>query len=108
LRDICRWHVQEFAYFLARLKSIPEGHGTLLDHCCVLYVHEHAEANIHKNNGLIAILAGHTNRLVTGRHTKVTGTLGDLYLAVANDVLDAGLESFPTVEGKLSGIIRST
>ena len=35
----------------AKLKSIPEGDGTLLDHCCLLYVHEHAEANPHKNTG---------------------------------------------------------
>ena len=104
MRDICRWHVQEFAYFIARLKSIPEGRGTLLDHCCLLYLHEHAEANLHKNNGLVAILAGHTNRLVTGRHTKVTGTVGDLYLSVANDVLGASLESFPTAASKLAGI----
>ena len=45
LRDINRWHVEEFAYLLAKLKSIPEGDGTLLDHTCVLFVHEHAEAN---------------------------------------------------------------
>ncbi len=51
LRDICRWHVEEFAYLVAKLKSIPEGDGTLLDHSCLVYVHEHAEANPHKNTG---------------------------------------------------------
>ena len=35
MRDICRWHVEEFAYLLGKLKSIPEGDGTLLDHTCV-------------------------------------------------------------------------
>ena len=59
MRDICRWHVEEFAYLVAKLKSTPEGDGTLLDHCCLLYVHEHAEANDHKNNGLACIVAGH-------------------------------------------------
>src|SRR2546425_3851133 len=29
MRDICRWHIEEFAYLLAKLKSIPEGDGTL-------------------------------------------------------------------------------
>ena len=52
LRDICRWHVEEFAYLLAKLKSIPEGDGTLLDHTLLVYVHEHAEANSHKTSGL--------------------------------------------------------
>jgi hypothetical protein len=103
LRDICRWHVEEFAYFMARLKAIPEGDGSLLDHCCLLFLHEHAEANIHKNNGMVAITAGH-KRLATGKHTKVTGTVGDLYLAVANDVMQAGLEGFPTGDAKLARI----
>ena len=89
---------------LAKLKSIPEGDGTLLDHCCLLYVHEHAEANPHKNNGLVAIVAGHTKKLVTGTHTKVQGTLGDLYLAIANDVMGVGLESFPTASRRLEGL----
>ena len=31
LRDICRWHVEEFAYLVSKLKSIPEGDRTLLD-----------------------------------------------------------------------------
>jgi len=105
MRDICRWHVEEFAYLLAKLKSVREGDGTLLDHCCLLYIHEHAEANIHKNNGLVAIVAGHTNRLITGRHSKVTGAMGDLYLAVANDILGVGLESFPTAGRKLQGLV---
>jgi hypothetical protein len=104
LRDICRWHVEEFAYFVARLNAIPEGDGTLLDHCCLLYLHEHAEANIHKNNGMVAIAAGH-KRLATGMHTKVTGTVGDLYLALANGILDAGIGSFPTADSALPGVL---
>ncbi|HZO51593.1 MAG TPA: DUF1552 domain-containing protein [Bryobacteraceae bacterium] len=104
LRDICRWHVQEFAYLLAKLKSIPEGDGTLLDHTCLLYVHEHAEANPHKNNGLPAILAGYNKRLKGGLHTKAAGTLGDLYLTVANDILDAGIYNFPTGRKALPGL----
>jgi hypothetical protein len=103
LRDICRWHVEEFAYLIARLKSIPEGGGSLLDHCCLLFIHEHAEANVHKNNGLVAVLAGH-KRLVKGTHTKTTGTMGELYLAAANGALDAGLDRFPTANKPLDGI----
>jgi hypothetical protein len=103
LRDICRWHVEEFAYLIARLKSIPEGGGSLLDHCCLLFIHEHAEANVHKNNGLVAVLAGH-KRLVKGTHTKTTGTMGELYLAAANGALDAGLDRFPTANKALDGI----
>jgi hypothetical protein len=105
LRDICRWHVEEFAYLLAKLKATPEGDGTLLDHTCLLYAHEHAEANPHKNNGLAMIAAGHTGRLVTGRHSFMTGTVGDFYLALADGVMNADLGTFPTARRPLSGIV---
>jgi hypothetical protein len=105
LRDICRWHVEEFAYLLGRLKSTPEGDGTLLDHCCLVYVHEHAEANPHKNNGLGMIVAGHAGRLATGMHTETTGTIGDLYTTLADEVLHAGVGSFPTFNRKLTEVL---
>jgi hypothetical protein len=104
LRDICRWHTEEFAYVLAKLKSIREGDGTLLDRCCLAFIHEHAEANIHKNNGLVAVVAGH-KRLIKGAHTKTTGTMGDLYLVLANGVLNAGIERFPTANRQLDEIL---
>jgi hypothetical protein len=105
LRDICRWHVDEFAYFLGRLKATPEGEGTLLDNTAILFVHEHAEANAHKNNNLAAILAGHAGKMKTGMHTRTTGTLGDLYLTVAEEVLGARIGTFPTAERKLTEIV---
>ena len=105
LRDICRWHVEEFAYLIGKLKSVPEGDGTLLDHCCLLYIHEHAEANPHKNNGLAAIVAGHAGKISTGRHSKVAGTMGDLFLTLANGVMQAGLSGFPTAGQTLPDVV---
>jgi hypothetical protein len=106
MRDICRWHVEEFAYLLGKLRSIPEGDGTLLDRTALLFVHEHAEANDHKNNGLSVILAGFHGNLATGTHTRTTGTVADLYLTVADDVMGAGIGKFPTAERKLSDLVR--
>ncbi len=106
LRDICKWHVEEFAYLMARLESTPEGDGTLLDNTVLLFVHEHAEANSHKNNGLAAVLAGNAGRkLALGRHSKVTGTVGDLYLTLADEVLGASLGKFPTATKRMSEIL---
>jgi hypothetical protein len=106
LRDICRWHVEEFAYLMNRLRATPEGDGTLLDNTVLLFVHEHAEANSHKNNGLAAIVAGNAGkRLALGQHSKVTGTVGDLYLTVADEVVQANLGKFPTASKKMSEIL---
>jgi len=106
MRDICRWHVEEFAYLVNRLKSIPEGDGTLLDNTCVMFAHEHAEANPHKDNGLALILAGHAGGMKTGLHSKMRHTIGDLYVTVAEEVLKVRLEkAFPTAEKKMSGVV---
>lgn len=101
MRDICRWHVEEFAYLLGKLKATPEGDSNLLERTSLLFVHEHAEANDHKNNGLSVIVAGHAGGLVGGTHTRSTGTIGDLYLAIANKAMKAGLPSFPTASREL-------
>jgi hypothetical protein len=105
LRDICRWHVEEFAYLVGKLKSMPEGEGTLLDNCCLVFAHEHAEANAHKNNNLAVILAGHAGNMKTGLHTRTTGTMGDLYVTLADEALQADIKKFPTAEKKLSEIV---
>jgi len=105
LRDICRWHVEEFAYLVSRLESVPEGDGTLFDHTALVYVHEHAEANPHKNNGLAMIIAGVSPKLARGSYTKVEGTIGDAYLTVADQIVGAGIEKFPTGTRKISAIL---
>src|SRR5207237_8735195 len=74
LRDICRWHVEEFAYLVGRLKATPEGDGNLLDHTLLVFVHEDAVANAQQNNNLAVIVAGHPGAVKTGLHTRTTGT----------------------------------
>jgi hypothetical protein len=105
LRDICRWHVEEFAYLLAKLKSIPEGAGTVLDNTVLVFVHEHAEAGPHKSNGMIALLAGSKDKLALGRHIKITGTVGDLYQTLAGSVLGASGVKIPTASRPLTEIL---
>jgi Protein of unknown function (DUF1552) len=105
LRDICKWHVEEFAYLIAKLESVSEGDGTLFDHTSLVYVHEHAEANPHKNSGLAMIVAGGSNRIAKGAHTRITGTVGDVYLTLADEVLGAGIGKFPTATKKIGALL---
>jgi len=105
LRDICRWHVEEFAYLVAKLKSIPEGDRTLLDNTALMYVHEHAEAGPHKTSGMIALVAGSKEKLTLGRHTKIAGTIGDLYTTLFDGVMGASLGKMPTATRQLSEIL---
>ena len=104
LRDINRWHVEEFAYLVSKLKATPEGEKTLLDSTCLVMVHEHAEANAHKNSGLAVIVAGGQNTQ-RGIHSRMTGTIGDLYLTLADEALGASIRKFPTADKKLTGVV---
>jgi hypothetical protein len=55
--------------------------------------------------GLGLIVAGHAGGLVIGRHSKVTGTVGNLTLA--NKAMGANLNSFPTAEKILPGVVET-
>jgi len=50
------------------------------------------------------MVAGHAGGLKTGLHTRTTGTVAELYLAVANKAMSAGLTSFPSAGKELSGV----
>jgi hypothetical protein len=104
LRDICRWHVEEFAYLLERMKSIPEGDGNMLDHTCAVFMHEHAEANSHKCNGLAILLAGGAGKMKTGLHSKSHNGIGDVYKTIAEEILKTPID-FPTSQEKMSAIV---
>jgi len=105
LRDICRWHVSEFAYLVAKLKSIPEGAGTVLDNTALMYVHEHAEAGPHKTSGMIALIAGSKDKLKLGQHTKIAGTIGDLYQTMFDGVMGVNFGKVATANRQLSEIL---
>lgn len=104
MRDICRWHVEEFAYLLERMKSIPEGDGNLLDHTCAVFMHEHAEANVHKCNGLAILVAGGAGKMKTGIHTKSHNGIGDVYLTIAEEILKTKID-FPTAQEKMTALV---
>ena len=52
------WYMEEWAYFLGKLKSIKEGQSTLLDHCLVAYGSTGGSINAHDNHHLPVMLAG--------------------------------------------------
>ncbi len=73
IAKINTYHIEQLAYFLNRLKSIPEGDGTLLDHSMILYGSGISDGNAHNNENLPVILAGGGGGTIdTGRHIKVT------------------------------------
>jgi hypothetical protein len=83
---INRYHVQMLGYFLQKLKAMPDGDGTLLDHSLILYGTNMGNSNQHQHYDVPYILAGGAGgRLSGGRHlaypTKTVPT-GNLLLSV--------------------------
>ncbi|MCA9167653.1 MAG: DUF1552 domain-containing protein [Planctomycetales bacterium] len=71
IRRINTHHVEQFAYFLERLKAIPEGDGTLLDQCMIVYGSGISDGNRHNNENLPVLLAGKGGgTLDSGRHIR--------------------------------------
>lgn len=67
-----QYQTEQFARFLTKLKSIPDGNGTLLDHSMVLFGSGMANANAHTNLNLPVILAG--GGFKHGEHRVYPGT----------------------------------
>jgi hypothetical protein len=66
---INRWHSEQLAYFLDKLRSVREGERTLLDNSMVLFGSSMSDGNRHDPNNLPIVLAGRAGgKLDTGRH----------------------------------------
>jgi hypothetical protein len=108
LRLINRMHVSQFAYLVERLKATPEGNGSLLDQCMVVYGSGISDGDRHDHEDLPVLLAGRGGgTLNPGRHVRYPrGTpLCNLYLAMlgrlgvpANSLGD-GTGRLPSLEG---------
>ena len=67
--QINTFHIELFARYLGKLKSIPDGDGSLLDHSLVVYGSGISDGNRHTHEDLPVLLAGRAGgRLRTGRH----------------------------------------
>jgi hypothetical protein len=85
IKKINRFHIEQFSYLLGRLKSIPEGDGSLLDRCQIVYGSGIGDGNAHNHDNLPVLLAGRgAGTLTPGRHIKYeNGTpLNNLYLSL--------------------------
>jgi hypothetical protein len=97
------YHIQMFAYFLEKLKSTPDGDGTLLDHTMTLYGAGFSDGNTHAHVNLPLVLAGGAaGRLKGGRHLQYpSGTpMANLLVSMVN-IMDVPLQSIGDSTGPL-------
>jgi len=68
---INQYHVKMLGYFLEKLRSTPDGDGTLLDHSMIIYGSSLSDGNEHNFDPLPIVLAGGASgRLRGGRHVR--------------------------------------
>ncbi len=81
---INRHHVEQFAYFVGRLKSIREGNSTLLDNSMVVYGSSISDGNIHWHRNLpVAMLGRAGGSIRPGRHLSFPDTpMTNLFLSM--------------------------
>jgi hypothetical protein len=99
--QINRYQVEQFVYFIEKLKATPDGDGTLFDHVMVTY--GSGLGRDHDHDNLPTILTGRGNGLFNlGRYVKYPGEtpLANLHLAMMEQMgIPAG--SFADSTGKL-------
>ncbi|MCS7045194.1 MAG: DUF1552 domain-containing protein [Gemmataceae bacterium] len=106
IRQINIFHMQQFAYFLNKLKNTQEGDGTLLDHCMVVYGSGNSDGNRHNHDDLPILLAGKgCGNLRSGRHVRYRREtpLNNLWLALL-DRMDCPVDRLGDSTGRLNGL----
>lgn len=108
MAKINAFHVSLFAYFLEKLKSTPDGNGSLLDHVLYLYGSGMGNPNVHDHVNLPVLVAGGgAGRVTGGRHIRYAEPtpLANLHLTLlerAGIHMDAFADSRGRVDELLS------
>ena len=97
--QINTYHLEQFAYFLGKLKSTPDGDGTLLDHSLIVYGSGLSDGNWHEHDNLPILLAGKSG----GRHITYPAEtpMNNLHLALL-DRMGVHIESLGDSNGELN------
>lgn len=103
---IDRFYTERFARFLERMKSVPEGEGSLLDHSMIVYGGGISDGNKHWHNNLPVVVAGRgKGSLSPGRHlvARDPTPMCNLHLALLHR-LGLKVPRFGDSDGVLKGL----
>ena len=103
---ITRWHVEQFAYVLEKMKAIKEGESSLLDNSMVMFGSSISDGNKHDPANLPILLAGKAGgTLLPGRHvaTPKNTPLCNLYVSML-ERMGTPMDHFGDSNGPLKGL----
>ena len=79
------YHIEQFAYFLQKLKAMPEGAGSVLDSAAIVYGSGISDGDRHNHDDLPILVAGRAGgTLASGQHLTFAANtpLNNLYLTM--------------------------
>ena len=97
------FHTRLYQYFLERMRSVPDGDGSLLDHSLLVYGSALSDGNMHLYKDLpVLVVAGGVAGIQGDRHVKYPEDtpIANLYLTLL-DKLGIHLESFGDSTGRV-------
>ena len=103
LAKVNRFHVTLFAHFLDRLRSTPDGDGSLLDHSIILYGAGISDSNMHLHHDLpILVAGGGAGRIKGGQHLRLEKhtPLANLHVSLL-EKLDVPIERLGDSNGRV-------
>lgn len=105
LAAINHYHMQQFAYFLQKLKQTNEANGSLLDRTMIVYGGGISDGNRHNHDDLPVLLAGGSSVFRSGRHVKFDkgAPVASLHLSML-DTMGVPTANFGDSQGQLSGL----
>ena len=103
LAKINTFQMQQFAYFLEKLRNTPDGDGTLFDHSLFVYGSGMSDGNLHFQLDLpTALVGGGAGTRKGGRHVAYSNDtpVANLWTRVF-DKLEIPVETFGDSTGKI-------
>jgi len=107
LAKINAYHVSLFAYYMEKLKSTPDGDGSLLDHSMILLGSGMGNPDVHNHVNLpIVLVGGGAGKLKGGRHIKYAEPtpLANLHLTLL-DKVGIHLDNFADSRGRVDELL---
>lgn len=104
---INRWHIEQYAYLLNKLRHMQEGEGTVLDNSMILFGAGLRDGDAHSPHNLPLVLGGRGGgRIAGGQHLvyEKDTALSNLYLCLL-DAFGTPVEKFADSTGPLPGVL---
>ena len=102
------YHISLLAYYLDKLRSTPDGDGSLLDHSLVLCGSGMGNPDVHDHINLpIVVAGGGSGKMKGARHIKYENPtpLANLHLTLL-DKLGVRIDSFADSQGKVNELLE--